>query len=232
MQQLIKQIEKEFDLKQSTILALSTPLVKYVMLTAFWTVLWANSISDCVVYLTILIVIAVFGRTVNKISLFLSLIIVAIIVGEVILTLHAQKSITDDNIIFALQVIILFSSPVILFGNSTVMQHYYFWSNIFGGGVGAAIIGFGRTLYSLRRLVAETRDAYRNKGLSPIVNAVPFLISLEASVIRFTRTYADAVEIKNVTSIRGEGSLNEGITPVDVLMMVVALLMPLFLFSA
>ena len=231
MQQIIKQLEREFDLKESTILAISSPLVKYVLLVSFWSILWADSVSDCVILLTVMVVIAAFGRTVNKVSLFLSVIIVMVIVGEIILTLHAQKNVASQNIIFALQVIVLFSSPVILFGNSTVMQHYYFWSNTLGGSAGVAIIGFGRTMYSLSDLIADTRDAYRNKGISPSKNLVPFLVSLQASIFHFARTYADAIEIKNVSSIRGEGSLNEGIAPVDVLMLIVAALMPVLVFS-
>lgn len=231
MQQLIKQIEREFDLQESTILALSSPLVKYALLLSFWSVLWADSVSDCMILLIVLFVIAAFGRTVNKVSIFLSLILVIVIVGDVVLTLHAQNNLTSQNVIFALQIIILFGSPIILFGNSTVMQHFYFWSNILGGSSGGAIIGFGRTMCSLSDLIADTRDAYKNKGISPLRNLVPFLVSLQASIFHFARTYADAMEIKNVINIRGEGSLAEGISHIDVLMLIVAVLMPLLVVS-
>lgn len=228
MQQLIKELEREFDIEQSSILALSSPLTKYMLLISFWSVLWADSVSDCAVLLGVLVVVAGFGRTIAKISLFVSIIIAMVIVGEISLTLFTQNSLTANNVRFALQIIILFTSPVIIFGNSTVMQHFYFWSNLLGGGIGVSIVGFGRTMHSLSGLIGDTRDAYRNKGIAPFKKLVPFLLSLQASIFHFARTYADAMEIKDIENIRGHGNLEEGITPIDALMLIVAVLMPMF----
>ena len=232
MQSLITQIEKEFNLQQTSIIDRASPIAKYFLLIAFWSVLWANSLFDCIVLLFLLLTLAVFGRTANKVSIFLVVTIMVIIAGEIILTLLIKKTLTSHNVIFALQVLILFSSPVIILGNTRVMQHYYFWSNLLGGNFGAAIIGFGRTIFSLRKLITDTADAYRNKGISPIKNQVAFLISLEGSIFHFAKTYADAIEIKNVYGIHGEGLLDDGVTSLDVLMIIVSVLIVLVIFSS
>jgi len=111
------------------------------------------------------------------------------------------------------------------------MEHFYFWSMFLGGSIGIAIIAFGRIILSSPALVCQTREAYENKGLSPIKNTLPFLLSLQNSVLHFARTYADAIEIKDLRNLRGYGNLTESISVIDILLIVISLLMPIIVFG-
>lgn len=225
MKDIILLISRKYDINQSTLSDYASPFSKYLLICAFWTVLWSGSIVVTSVFYVVFIAVSV-GSRINPFAIIYILILVVLVaIGHFSYSMLVSGKLTPETLHWSMKIHIILGSPVVLFYRTGILHQFYACSSLFGGTVAVVILAFGRGLSYLPNVVKMTREACVAKLKRPIRNPLLFAMSLFGSCCYFARTYSDAVEIRSVIRVRGPGALRTGVSTIDVLFVIVALLL-------